>query len=65
MRCRNILWPEEEYATWKVKKTGKKNHKGLVFYSSGIKIFQDYLELDDWNEEVIAKRGSELANHAM
>lgn len=52
-------------ANWKVKKTGKKNHKGLIFYSSGIKIFQDYLGLDDWNEDVIKKRGTVLANHAI
>ncbi|MDC1174658.1 HNH endonuclease family protein [Bacteriovoracaceae bacterium] len=47
-------------SSWHDKKVGKGKNKGLSEYSRGIEIFNKYLELDDWNEEVIKARANEL-----
>jgi uncharacterized protein with ParB-like and HNH nuclease domain len=52
-------------ADWKTKKTGRGNKKGLEYYSKGIKIFEPYLKRDDWNEDVMKERATELCRQAI
>lgn len=52
-------------ANWTIKKEGKGNKKGLEEYSAGIKTFQPYLNEQDWNENIIEKRGDELYKYAV
>lgn len=49
---------------WKTKKKGSNNKEGLKHYSAGIETLQTYLELDNWDENEIAKRAEFLFNKA-
>lgn len=52
--------------SWKDKKAGNAKGGGLVEYSSGMKIFNNkFLNLSEWNEAEIDKRGEFLAKKAL
>lgn len=49
-------------ASWEIKKVGKGNKKGLKDYSTGISVFEKYLDYSEWDENKIIERGEELFN---
>ena len=51
-------------SNWNIKKTGRKNKKGLNQYASGLETFSGFLERSDWNEQVIAERADFLFEKA-
>ncbi len=51
-------------ASWKIKKDGIGDKKGLKKYSSGISIFEDYLDSEEWDDEKIMERGRALSELA-
>ena len=52
-------------ASWEIKKNGKGSKKGLKEYSTGISIFEKYLEKDSiWDNKEIIKRGNILYNQS-
>ncbi len=50
---------------WNTKKQGGKNKGGLEKFGKGIKIFDDVLGLDVWDEEEIKKRSDDLCDKAI
>ena len=50
---------------WHTKKEGTANKNGLRKYSEGIETLSPYLELDEWNEDRIYERASDLAEKAL
>ena len=51
-------------SSWKIKKIGKKDKKGLNHYSAGIDTLSQYLELEVWDESSIEKRANFLYKKA-
>lgn len=51
-------------SSWKVKKEGIKNRKGLHYYSSGIETFAEFLGRDSWDETTIKERAEYLFENA-
>lgn len=51
-------------SNWPTKKKGSGNKEGLRHYSGGIETLAPYLELSEWNENEIEKRGEFLLNKA-
>ena len=52
-------------ADWVTKKVGKGDKGGLVKYSEGIETLHSYLSLDQWDEERIFDRATNLAEKAL
>ena len=52
-------------ADWVTKKVGKGDKGGLVKYSEGIETLHSYLSLDQWDEESIFERATDLAEKAL
>jgi hypothetical protein len=50
---------------WNRKLEGEGRKKGLRVCSSGIEIMNDYLQLSDWDEEVIIRRANELHDKSL
>ncbi len=51
-------------ANWEIKKKGKKDNKGLVYYSAGIETLVKFLDEKEWNESTIEKRAKFLFGKA-
>ena len=51
-------------ARWATKKNGKGDKGGLKTYSAGIETISDYLNLEEWNEQTIEQRASDLFEKA-
>ncbi len=52
-------------ADWNTKRKGKKDKKGLKYYSSGIDTFGEFLEYTTWNEIAIEERANFLYKKAL
>jgi hypothetical protein len=52
-------------ANWHIKRDGKGEKGGLKKYAEGIETLSDYLDLEDWNEDVIRDRAEYLSDLAL
>ncbi len=52
-------------ANWKTKKSGKGDKLGLKEYAAGLETFSRYLDEEEWNEELIEKRATDLYKKAV
>lgn len=52
-------------ADWATKKNGNGRNPGLSEYASGIEIFNSFLQLDEWTEDVIKERAVKLYEYAV
>lgn len=51
-------------SNWDIKRKGKADKKGLIAYSSGLETINEFLQLDEWNEQTIATRAEFLFGKA-
>ncbi len=51
-------------ASWTIKLKGKGDKKGLTAYSAGLETINEYLKLDEWNEQRIEERARFLNDKA-
>lgn len=52
-------------ASWQVKKDGKGQNRGVVFYASGLETLDGVLDSPTWDETTIAKRSDWIADRAL
>jgi uncharacterized protein with ParB-like and HNH nuclease domain len=50
---------------WDVKRNGKGNKRGLNYYATGLETFSQYLNLPEWNEDIINERADYLYTKAV